>query len=209
VQSRAISRHKYLFRKRLSTQLVAGFSTSPSSEARKNRQWLDEPRPAIAKLLTRRLRFWVLCVQIGQWAGLATGCVLTCTTRGLWGFGALAQFPHRAHGRQRARDDLCGARALGAVVSLGLEQLGVCEHHAKLIVQPVEERLQIWVRGLSATSVGGRPRRAHACDPTAVLDSCSSERVVDIASRQSVSAKIRIEPPAVRTYSTFPAAIQL
>jgi hypothetical protein len=28
-------------------------------------------------------------------------------------------------------------------------------------------------------------------------------------SRQSVSAKIRIDPPAVRVYSTFPAEIQL
>jgi hypothetical protein len=28
-------------------------------------------------------------------------------------------------------------------------------------------------------------------------------------SRQSVSAKIRIDPPAVRTYSTLPAEIQL
>jgi len=36
--------------------------------------------------------------------------------------------------------------SVGSVVSLGLEQLGVCEHDAKLIVQPVEERLQVWVR---------------------------------------------------------------
>ena len=53
-------------------------------------------------------------------------------------------------------------------------------------------------------------RGTHACEPgAAVLASDSSDRAEGAASRHSVSAKIRMDPPAVRTYSTLPAEIQL
>ena len=43
----------------------------------------------------------------------------------------------------------------------------------------------------------------------AARESASSGRAGAAASRHSVSAKIRMDPPAVRTYSTLPAEIQL
>jgi hypothetical protein len=86
----------------------------------------------------------------------------------------------------------------------------VREHNPELIIQAVKERpelvLQLRPVGLAAV---GRRRQAHACEPGAVLASDSSERVAGAASRHSVSAKIRMDPPAVRTYSTLPAEIQL
>lgn len=50
---------------------------------------------------------------------------------------------------------------------------------------------------------------AHACGPDAGRLEVSAARTGCDASRHSESAKIRIDPPAVRTYSTFPAEIQL
>jgi hypothetical protein len=52
-------------------------------------------------------------------------------------------------------------------------------------------------------------RYVHACDPVVVLTAADTCRAGDAGSRHSESAKIRIAPPAVRTYSTFPAEIQL
>lgn len=50
----------------------------------------------------------------------------------------------------------------------------------------------------------------YAWVPDAVRSGEGSDRSVrDDGSRHSVSAKIRMEPPAVRMYSTFPAEIQL
>jgi len=86
----------------------------------------------------------------------------------------------------------------------------VREDDPELVVQAMKERLKVMslprVVGLMA---GGWRRLAHACEPGAVLTSDSSERAAGAASRHSVSAKIRMDPPAVRTYSTLPAEIQL
>ena len=57
----------------------------------------------------------------------------------------------------------------------------------------------------------GRVRRIEP-EPVTGLEhggQIGSVLVDDVASRHSVSVKMRIEPPAVRTYSTLPAAIQL
>jgi hypothetical protein len=83
----------------------------------------------------------------------------------------------------------------------------VGQDNAELIVQAMEQGLKIEASG----RIGGADeivRRVHAC-PDAALESDSSVRAGGAASRHNVSAKIRIEPPAVRTYSTLPAEIQL
>jgi hypothetical protein len=77
-----------------------------------------------------------------------------------------------------------------------------------LVVQAMEQRLKIETR-LCVELVWGLLGFAHTCGPDAARGSDSSGRAGDAASRHSVSAKIRMDPPAVRTYSTFPAEIQL
>jgi len=122
----------------------------------------------------------------------------------------LTDFSHGAHGCQCAGDNLGRPIAIRIVGSLGFEQLGVSEDDPELVVQAVEERRQILaLLRLVGPKAGDRGRQAHACEPGAVLESESSERAGAAASRHSVSAKIRMDPPAVRTYSTLPAEIQL
>src|SRR5262245_4736631 len=116
---------------------------------------------------------------------------------------------------------------MGVVRSFGFEQLGMGEHDAELIVQAVKEQSQF----------GGLVHRAfreelfdaqrtcrtpRPCGATGPLDharfrpsSCcqveetAAGRVASFGSRQSVSTKMRTEPPAVRTYSILPLASQL
>lgn len=93
----------------------------------------------------------------------------------------------RRHRVQHTEHDLSGTRATRLVARLSLDQLGVRENDPELIVQAVEQQAEIL---------------GHE----AVLHAIPAARA---GSRQSVSTKIRIEPPAVRTYSTLPPAIQL
>lgn len=83
------------------------------------------------------------------------------------------------------------------------------ENDPKLVVQLVEQmaRLRWDIRHCDA-SIPQISTGNHACltEPAASAETDLAEAA---ASRHSVSAKIRIEPPAVRTYSTLPAAIQL
>ena len=53
-----------------------------------------------------------------------------------------ANFFDRAHGFERARHDLRGARAMGVVLGLGFEQLGVREDDPELIVETMKEKTQ-------------------------------------------------------------------
>jgi len=112
-------------------------------------------------------------------------------------------------GGQCAGDDLAGPLAIHSVGSLGFQQLGVGENDTELIVQAMKERLELLPLRFVGPEAGDPRREAHACEPGAVLTSDSSERAGGAASRHSVSAKIRMDPPAVLTYSTFPAEIQL
>jgi hypothetical protein len=123
----------------------------------------------------------------------------------------LTDLSHGAHGCQRARDNLSRSITIRIVGSLRFEQLGVGEDDAQLVVQAVKERLKLLaVLRFAGPGAGDRRRQAHAGEPGAVLvDSDSSERAGAAASRHRVSAKIRMDPPAVRTYSTLPAEIQL
>jgi len=60
-------------------------------------------------------------------------------------------------------------------------------------------------RDLLSVTVGTGCNAVAYADARATFDS----RIVPSGERQSVSTKIRMLPPAVRTYSTLPAAIQL
>ena len=130
---------------------------------------------------------------------------LTCR-----GFCSLTDLSNSTQGGKGARNDLGRPLAVHGIGSFGFQQLGVREHDPELIVQAMKERLKLMplqrIVGLLAV---GRRRQAHACEPGAVLASDSSERDAGAASRHSVSAKMRMDPPAVRTYSTLPAEIQL
>ena len=123
----------------------------------------------------------------------------------------MTDLSNSTQGSKGARNDLGRPIAVHGIGSFGFQQLGVREHDPELIVQAMKERLKLMplqrIVGLLAV---GRRRQAHACEPGAVLlASESSERDAGDASRHSVSAKMRMDPPAVRTYSTLPAEIQL
>ena len=140
---------------------------------------------------------------------------------GLFGLSASTDLLGRAHGVEHARDDLSRPGAAGVVSRSGFQQFGVRKNDPQLIVQPVEQHANIrihvggvdalegsWVRGPHSPR---KPRiPAHACCPAAIgAVAAGVSLVVSPGSRQSESAKILMEPPAVRTYSTLPAEIQL
>jgi len=120
----------------------------------------------------------------------------------------LTDLAYRAHGGERTAHDLGCSSPTGVVDGLGFEQLRMRENDSQLVIQAVKQRLKVEAR-LRIACAGDRLRSAHACGPATVRESDSSERAGDAASRHSVSAKIRMDPPAVRTYSTLPAEIQL
>ena len=60
------------------------------------------------------------------------------------GVGMTPDLSGGAHGVERARHELGGARAVRGVGRFRFEQLGVRQDDAELIVQPVEEHPQIW-----------------------------------------------------------------
>ena len=59
------------------------------------------------------------------------------------GFGQLSNRLGSTHRVERARDELRRARAIHVVTRLRLEQLGVREDDAELIVQAMEEQSQV------------------------------------------------------------------
>jgi hypothetical protein len=90
------------------------------------------------------------------------------------------------------------------------------EHHPELIVQPVTySRRPGSTWGLAKpnpASMSGRPAGSAGYVFRGAVVSCvggAGMSFVSTGERHRESAKIRIEPPAVRTYSTFPAEIQL
>jgi len=105
---------------------------------------------------------------------------------------------------------------MGVVDGFGLKQLGVGEDDAELIVQPMKEQPQVPINGRTI-SMTARVRPAcvcsrrwdHAWDPAGVSAGRAPEGASWPDERHSVSAKMRMDPPAVRTYSTLPAEIQL
>lgn len=93
---------------------------------------------------------------------------------------------------------------------LGLEQLRMRQHDPQLVVQLMKELAKLWILdgGFHSHRVRDRPGYAE-CSVVAACVTAFADAGRAFASRHSESAKIRIEPPAVRTYSTFPAEIQL
>lgn len=119
----------------------------------------------------------------------------------------MTDLPNGSHRGQGAAHDLCCAHTMGVIGGLCFEQFGVRQKDSELVIQAVKQRLKIQTR----VRIGAREFAGpvHACGPAAARESVSSERAGAAASRHSVSAKIRMDPPAVRTYSTLPAEIQL
>ena len=108
----------------------------------------------------------------------------------------IAQLARYRHRLQRGVDHLGRARLLRRVLRLGLEQLGVRENHAELVIEFVQQLFR----------AGGH--HSHDDDSYAAafgLVGC----FVPSGSRHNVSTKMRMLPPAVRRYSTLLAAIQL
>jgi hypothetical protein len=120
----------------------------------------------------------------------------------------VTELAHCSHCCQCACDNLRRPLAIHIVSRLGVEQFRMGEEDPQLVIQAVKERLKLALLLVGPTA-DDRRRQTHACEPGAVLDSESSERAGAAASRHRVSAKIRMDPPAVRTYSTLPAEIQL
>ena len=117
----------------------------------------------------------------------------------------------RAHGLERGRHDLRRTSLAGAIRRLDLEQFRVREDDAQLIVQTMEQHTKLrGQRSRASPVVCWERRSAHAWVPAVGVLSLSEDCELAVAgSRHNVSAKIRIDPPAVRTYSTLPAEIQL
>lgn len=115
--------------------------------------------------------------------------------------GAEADFAGGAHRLENARDDLGGACTRHFIRGFRFEELGVRQDDAELVVQAMEQESQVAriSTGRAGAIIGGRHHEAS-------LRVSSPTRP---GSRQSVSTKIRTDPPAVRTYSTLPLAIQL
>ena len=93
---------------------------------------------------------------------------------------------------------------------LELDEFGVRQASPRLIVQSMDQaRQRVW--WTSATVSSGTYWRSGAQHHSGLFlyDPRHRQRPVSEGSRQSVSTKIRTEPPAVRTYSTFPVVIQL
>jgi hypothetical protein len=122
-------------------------------------------------------------------------------------FRALTDLSNSAESCERAAHHFGRPHTTGIVCGLGFKQFSLCQKDSQLVIQAVKQRLKTET-GLTI-GVEGRLRPCHACDPDAVRESVSSGRAGAAASRHSVSAKIRMDPPAVRTYSTLPAEIQL
>lgn len=120
--------------------------------------------------------------------------------------GAGANLPDRTHGIECAGDNLRRTSACFRVADPGFEQLRVREDDSELIVQPMEKRRKL-VRLRRFWRLVSEASGRHPLVAAETAD--CSWRAGWLASRHRVSVKIRTEPPAVRTYSTFPAAIQL
>lgn len=114
-----------------------------------------------------------------------------------------------AHRVEHARHDLGGTPAARRVCGTNLEQLRVGQNHAELVAEPVIQRSEL--RGLAdrLAQCGGDGGPVHAASRELSSASAWSGRAGASGARHKLSSKMRTAPPAVRTYSTLPAAIQL
>src|SRR5262245_16737739 len=104
---------------------------------------------------------------------------------------------------------------MGVIGRLFLKELGVRENDPELIVQTMKEDSQDLglighVDWLCSPEAAPAPRRQAGLRSSAGCQTASTAgRSALCGSRQSVSTKIRTEPPAVRTYSILPEESQL
>lgn len=120
----------------------------------------------------------------------------------------------RSHRIQDAFHDLLGSGAMGDVGRFGLEKLGVREHDPELIIQLVKQQTEMRIDSEILHAGARRAMRCPYAEWPEVAGCVAWEPLPlpagrALASRHSESAKMRIDPPAVRMYSTFPAEIQL
>jgi hypothetical protein len=114
-----------------------------------------------------------------------------------------------AHCFENAPNQLFKPRVLGIVESAG-QQFGVGQDDTKLIVEPMKEKPQVRLDLWGFTFTGLQEScETHAPGPAGTAGSEDIDRDDSPGSRHNESTKMRIEPPAVRTYSTFPLEIQL
>src|SRR5262249_21376442 len=129
------------------------------------------------------------------------------------GAGMTANLLRRPHRLERTGHHLRGARTVYVVGRFRFEQLRVREDDPQLVVQAMEQdpELRRFFHGASREELLAAPTghqawfRCSSCH-AAVDDAGRSGR---FGSRQSVSTKMRTEPPAVRTYSILPDESQL
>src|SRR5688572_14495974 len=107
---------------------------------------------------------------------------------------------------QCANDHLPRPGAVSVFGQAVLQQLRICQDDPQLVDQQVEQFCQVTVR-----NSGLRVQSGHDEVQAVRRRFCSSRDTPRgaLASRQRVSVKMRTEPPAVLTYSTFPLEIQL
>ena len=125
---------------------------------------------------------------------LATGYLLLT---GRNAFNCLPDLARGGQGFNRRDDHLAGARFLAFILRLGFEKLRVRQDDAELVVQRVKQLTQLGRVG------------THFCASKGVVKVPSNAGSCACGSRHRESTKIRTDPPAVRTYSTLPAVIQL
>src|SRR6185436_9725923 len=113
---------------------------------------------------------------------------------------------------ERAGNYLRGARAVHVVGHFRFEQLRMRENDPELIVQAMEQRSEFgrFIHRVSCEQLLDAETRHQACfRPSACHTASTTGRSLRCGSRQSVSTKMRTDPPAVRTYSIFPLDSQL
>src|SRR5262249_1570899 len=124
-----------------------------------------------------------------------------------------AQFLDGGERVESARYDLRRAGAIHVVGRFGFEQLGVGKDDPELVVQAMEEEPELrgFVHRASGEQLLGAGGAVHQAwfRPSACHMVCTAGRSALFGSRQSVSTKMRTEPPAVRTYSILPLDSQL
>jgi hypothetical protein len=119
-------------------------------------------------------------------------------------------FAGGAHGVEDASDQLFRTCTFGVVEFPAGQQFGVCQHDAQLIIEPVKEEPEVGLDLPVFTFTDlHEGRETHAPGPAGIAGPDDIDRDDSLGSRHSESTKMRIEPPAVRTYSTFPLEIQL
>ncbi len=144
-------------------------------------------------------------VRVASWDFRVRSCELefwSVRGRKLLVSGPMPYLARRGHRVEHARDDLRRAGAAHVVGRFGFQEFGVREDDAKLIVETMKEQTKVRSVAHGCLRVPLIGRRHY--DASLLVRSAARP-----GSRQSVSTKMRTEPPAVRTYSTLPLAIQL